>query len=401
MLERLKTYWYYGSIFCGVEYTTTQNKDRFYITFLKKKKNVIDIRRSVKVKSEQALFENLPKKQHVTIVLNNNQVITKCIKHDTSDEIKNVYKAFPNLNIDDFYYQLIPFKELCYVSICRKEYVQGIIKMYTDQGLFVLNILLGNASVLSFSDTITNKELYTTNGIINLESGEINPVEKLKQEERFTQNFNGLTVSNQYLLSVIAGLSSLIKPLDVTTNIDKQRQLLVKTYKSFRFVKQGSLIGLVFLFICLFINVLLFNSYSQKVGILKETTKLNLQSKETVVNLKQEVTKMEKTVIDILNNSSSKSSYFLNEIVSSKPNTVSFSDFNYQPISSRIKKDKPIRSNRDLIELSGRSTDKQEFSIWLLQLESMSWISQITIIELTDISSQKSDFKLKIVLTDE
>jgi len=138
MLKDVTTYLQFGSHFCGIEHTSEYGQDTLYATILKKTKNEVDVESHFEASSIENLSEQLPKNQHVVLIINNQYVITKKVQDDQIDHLKLVYKAFPNINLEEFYYEILEQKTIHYVSICRKKYVEELITEYSANTISVL-----------------------------------------------------------------------------------------------------------------------------------------------------------------------------------------------------------------------------------------------------------------------
>lgn len=131
MLATLKAYLQFGNRFCGIEHTSKNGQEKLYVTLLKKTKKEVDIENSFDATTIEDLAEKLPKNQHTVLIINNQHVLTKTVKSNQTEELKLVYKAFPNIKLEDFYYEVLVQKSIYSVSICRKTYIEELIRNYS------------------------------------------------------------------------------------------------------------------------------------------------------------------------------------------------------------------------------------------------------------------------------
>ncbi|EDP94149.1 hypothetical protein KAOT1_04742, partial [Kordia algicida OT-1] len=172
-------------------------------------------------------------------------------------------------------------------------------------------------------------------------------------------------------------------------------------FKQQRFFSQFSMFGLGFVLFLLLINFFVFNSYYSTVEEMKQTAAVNSNQKEKLLTLKTLVEQKQKTVDDILKKSSSKSSYYIDAIATSLPNTLQLSALKYQPLTKRIKKNNPIQLKKEELIISGISTDSDLFSDWIQKIESLDWVVAVTVADYGAVSKNNSEFTLKIELSDE
>ena len=132
---------------------------------------------------------------------------------------------------------------------------------------------------------------------------------------------------------------------------------------------------------------------------LNGTSQINQTSKNEILKLSEDVNKAQKTTEDILKSSTSKSTFYINAIVNSLPESILLSEINYQPLEKRIKDDKPIELNLNTIIVSGESNNSTQYSQWITLLENMNWIDKVTVESYNDSKTSASNFSIKINIT--
>jgi len=400
MLERVNKHILYGSRFCGIEHTSINSLAAITVTILKQSKKELNLESTFQVDSIDEIVEKISKNQHAILIINDDNVLSKTIESQQQDTLKVVYLAFPNINLEDFYFEVLSQKEKHFISLCRKDYVQNIIENYTKQKLFIVDVSLGNNLIGNLSDFLNKNQIYSSNAQIQIENNQIIQIEK---DSVHSENYdiNGLTVSNEYVLSFSGALKTVLKNGNTKTNFTVEKERLFKNYKQIRFFNQFLKIGGLFILGLLLVNFFFFNHYFNKVNELKQISVINQSTKNQIVKLNETVSKKQKMVDDLLKSNESKSSFYSNTIIHSLPKSILLSEFNYQPLSKRVKADKPIELEQNSITISGKSNDSKAFSSWISQLEQENWIDKVNIIDYGNSSSNSSDFKIKIVLDDE
>lgn len=401
MLKRLQTYLEYGNRFCGIEQTALYGEDIHYVTVLKKSKKQLNIQSTFHVTSLDALHTKLEKKQHVFLIINNDQVLTKRIESTQTEIQKLVYTAFPNINLEDFLCEIYTQEHSQFVSICRKTYVEKLISQYKNIGISIINIALGNSAIASISGFIGSETFFTSNASLLIKNKTIEQIKKLDHIAPIDYNINGLLVNNTQVLSLSGALDPLLHGFQPITNFDDLKGTLKKEHVQSRTFSLFLKTGLTAILSVLLINFFVFNYYFNKVNTLKQTSQINQTTKQNLLKLNKEVSKSQKMVEDMLKGSSSKSSFYANTIIQSLPQSVLLTAFNYQPILKRIKKEQHITINTNTILISGASNNSAQFSIWLADLETVKWIQQVDILNYEDTSKSKSNFGIKLTIVDE
>jgi hypothetical protein len=91
----------------------------------------------------------------------------------------------------------------------------------------------------------------------------------------------------------------------------------------------------------------------------------------------------------------------MDKISLSLPNTIQLAELTYQPIPKRIQKDKRVVLQKNIILISGISTDSDEFAEWRRDLEDFDWIESVTVVSYGSVSKNTTDFSLKIKMSHE
>jgi hypothetical protein len=399
MLNKIWSYLQYGNRFCGIEHTSNSNEP-ITVSLLRQSKKELNIESTCQIDSIKIISKKLSKNQHALLVVNNDNVLSKTIESDQKEALKLVYKAFPNISIEEFYFEIISESSTHFISICRKDYVDSLISNYSENKIHIINFSLGNNLISGIKTFIDKKEIQTSNSIVTFENQQIIGINKANVKNEI-YNINGLKASNQELLSLSGALKTVLKNNITVTNYEDKRDHLLTEFKHIQFFNQFlKSAGLLILGILL-INFFVFNHYFNQVNNLKQVSEINESTKQKIVTLNTLVSKKQKMVDDLLKSNGSKTSYLSNSIMKSLPETILLSEFNFQPLKKRIKKDKPIELDYFTILLSGSSTDSSLFSKWISHLEQMDWIKHVDIIDYGSSSNSVSDFKIKIALSDE
>jgi len=400
MLNRLWTYLQYGNRFCGLEHTSIKNNKSIAICVLKQSKKELNLESTFHANSIEEVSKNLSKNQHAVLVVNDENVLSKKINSEQKESLKLVYKAFPNINLEEFYFEVISEVTSHFISICRKDYVDALIINYSEHNIHIISFSLGN-SIISYIKSFTKKEqIQTSNSIVTIENQQIIGINKAVVEYEI-YDINGLKISNQELLSFSGALQTVFKnDITVTNYRDKMDNLLTE-FNQIQFFNQFLKFAGLFILGLLLVNFFYFNHYFNQVNNLNQVSEINESTKQKIVGLDELVSKKQKMVDDLLKSNGSKSSYFTNTIMQSLPETLLISEFNFQPLQKRIKDGKLIEIEENMIIISGSSNDNSIFSKWISQLEHMELIEHIDIIDYGSVSGSVSDFEIKIGLSDD
>lgn len=401
MLQKITSYLLFGNQYCGIEHTSIGGKETINATILKKTKKELQIDTTFESNTIEDLSELIPKNTHAFLILNNENVLTKKVENGQREAVKLVHQAFPNININDFMYEVLVQNDVHFVSICRRSYIKEVIESYKSKRISIINLSLGNLIVANITDFIDEKIISTANAEIEISNYEISRIESSQTIDYANYDLNGLEVNSKSIISLSAALVSALETHKSTTNFESEKRQLKTAYGHTVFFKKFLTFGLVFIFAALIINFLVFNHYFNKLKTLEQSAKVNQNIKAQVAGLNEKVSKSQKMVDDLLNNNNSKSSYFINEIAKDLPASVQLKELNYQPLLKRIKAEEAIKNEEEVILVSGESTDSNIFSDWIALLEKKKWLSKVEVTDYADISTRRADFKFKILLSHE
>lgn len=401
MTKNLLSYLKFGNRFCGVELTQVHGENKYYGIVLKKKRKQLDIETSFEASDIETLKIHIPKGKPITLVINTDSVLTKKVQGKTSEALKLAHMAFPNIKIEDFYYESVSQGENHFVSICRKTYVDDLLKNYASKHITVIDFTLGSLISTSLADFIEVDEIKTSNSSISIDNSQITGISSEPIKHESVYNINGLEIKNNNVLGLAAALNLVLKDQQIQSSFSETKTNLNDTFKQKQFASQFLKIGLGSLFIALLINFLFFNHYYNEVNTLRETAQILESSKVKMVSLNEKVQKREKMVDDVLKSSASKSSYYVDVIINTLPESILLEELNYQPLLKKIKENKAIENHKNRILISGQSNKSIEFSQWLSQIESFKWIQSVEILSFEDITKSSSSFTIKLNMQDD
>ncbi len=379
MLASLKSYLIYGSIHIGLEHYTFNGNEQINVSILKKSKKEITLDKTVVLDKVEALKNELKKGQHISLNINTNKVLTKRIKTIDTNDLKLIHFAFPNIKINDFYYEILRQGNNTFISICRKDYVDAIIETYKQLGFHIINIRLGNLIVSSLTQYLGHSNIITSNSSITIKDGEINSIASLTNPEEVLYTINGLKCSSKFILSQSCALQSFLNNYKSNTNLSVLEKTLLQDFKNIKFYSVFLKSGLVFILGLLLINFLFFNHYYSKSEALKLVGNEDKARIEKITTLKNEVDSIQNTVNNLLSTNSSKSSYFINNLIKELPKSILLSEFNYNPLLKKIQNDKPIKIDKGVIKIIGTSSNSKELTNWVNFLEKKDWVEKVTI----------------------
>ncbi len=361
------------------------------------KKGELDISRSFITKSIRDVVDYAKNTQKISLVITDDNILTKEVS-STDTEIEILLEAYPNLNLDDFYYQILKTNTKSFVSVCRRDYVDTIIQNYKKENILITNLSLGNLKMAALTSYIQNEEILNHTSLIQIQDKQVTAILPNTNHDQQDYTLEGLTIASSYTLPMAIVLDSFLPETKIIGNIEEKNLQLQNEYKESTFFKKTLQYGIGFLLITLLINFFVFNAKYKKWQGLQEEIQVYTTQNESIKKQQSIVGTKEAIVNSILTTGFSKSSLYADQIIQSMPTTVLLNSFTYQPTAKTIRSDKPILLKNNSISVTGNSTDKADFTAWLNAIEDLVFVDTVTIIKYGMDKKNTSGFEITINL---
>lgn len=401
MLNNPLAYLKFGTTYCGIEHSHYSGEERIFSVLLKKKKDELDLQHTAEVNDLEQLAGQLPKKQHAFLVVNTDQVLTKEVAMVDDNSQKTLNTAFPNIQLNQFYFQILPSGGKSFVSICRKDIVDGILKRYEAADIAVIGFglgALGIAQLLPFIDG--NGTLVTSNSTVHMKDGSLQHIEKHTDVNSESYAINGLEITGKHLLSFAGALQYYFNTSLLAENGDEERERLLDDYTQDRFFSLFSKFALGSILTILLINFLLFNFYFNNVNDFEQLQLTNTANQEQLVELKDAVGKKQQLAENLLAAASSKSSQRIDQVIKQMPASILLEELDYNPLQKRIKESEAILIDDRHIAIKGQSREKVEFTNWINKLEKLPWVASVVTNNYSE-QNKTADFAITLLTKDE
>lgn len=393
------SYWNYGSKYCGIEYNSNpEGTINIFGLSAVKKKEEFEIEKTFQTSSPGECTKSLPKNQHAFLSITGNQVLIKSTVN-TGPAAKVVSSAFPNVDLNDFYFEILKNSSGSIVALCRRDQVHQIIISFEKHNITIIGFSLGFSSIQNLLGVIESKEIYLSSYNITTDGKKITSIEKAgKEQKEVTNTLSGTVVSSNFLLPLAAIFNYSAGNVHIVSNFDHRNLELTEEHHQKVFFRKGLVTAVTLLLVMLLINFMLFSGYHSELQQMTGRYEAEISQKQVYDETYDEVIGKEKIVENILNNSNSRSSFYLNRLVVSKPASVLLKEYGYQPLLKQVKEKEPISFEQNVIRIAGESKEKGDFSQWIKDLEESSWIREVKVSDFGYSSPGTSDFILTLKL---
>ncbi len=386
-----------GNQFVGIELFSINGEDAVAQVFVEKKKGELFIS-GKEMRANYDLFKTKPNKDiPVFLTINNSQIIHKEVESIEPINTKLLYKAFPNIKTDEFYYEIwrLEFKSI--VAICRKSYIEEIQNDYAEKSIIFSSISIGICGIAHIKGFVSEQYIKTNNQTISIENTDT----ILTQNENGlvkTYDINGLKVENTYLLSFTSVVQQILKSKATSGNNIDYNATLFENFRQQSFFKKGIKWMVYGLLLILLLNFFIFNYYFKKSSEINQNDLSNKTLIEKLRSAKERVKSKEAKLINSNNTFDSKSSFLINELVKNLPNSILLNEIIYHPIEKKIKDDEVIVFQSDVIIISGTTINPNNLTSWFEEIEQNKWIKKTTILHFGKNENNETVFTIKLNL---
>lgn len=397
MIDKVSSYIKHGNTYCGIEVSSKEGDDHYYITKASKKRDEFT---NLNFNERSSVSElDLQKNQHCQLVINTDKILVKKVPSD-DNAITVLNNAFPGVNLDEFYYEILKTSNISYVSLCRRDEVHRIIKYLKTRNIFVLGFHLGFNSVNRLISAFPIELIYCSNCELEIENDTLIGFKKLNTSSQ-QYDLDGDLVASEFLLSLGSIISYEGSDSALFSNSQVALKKLNDEFNESLFFRRGLAVSLTILLLIVFTNLFFFNSYNDEYQKLQQEVELS-STYQLSFSKKAKSIREKQVLVDNLHRSgNSQTSFYINRLVQSMPNTILLSSIEYQPLERSVRPDKPILVKNNELVISGQSSDKLGYSNWIEILESKEWIENVTVVEYGTQSKENSNFSIKIKLDNE
>lgn len=385
MLDTLLRNIIYSTTYYALEHIGANQDACINILIAKKRKGELTVVDRAKVFEIENVKEYDRKLKNAHLIINNNQVLQKTIDNiQTLSEVVLVNQAFPNIDLNAFYYQIIRAREKAYVYICRKEYVDTLIRKYEDQAIYITQWSVGNTPLVSLLPLLKKESIIQTpQSAIFLDNGELRSIDRIETGNYQNEYYDveGIKVEGNYinaLGAIVTSLSGVDKD-KVSTNFEEKEADLQSYFKQHRLFAIGLPVVVGVLLIIFLVNFLFYNHYYTKVNYLNEIGGSNVLQKELLIKKDSIVDQKQKLFEDVIASASSSSSYIIDQVIREMPSTILLDQLQYHPFLKKPRKNKPIVVEENTLIIHGETTVNNDLSEWISTLEEIDFIESVSI----------------------
>lgn len=326
----------------------------------------------------------------IALSLDGKGVLVKKWEH-AGESPKAIFRElFPQAQFQEFYMQLHTVPNQLWVSVSRKAFIQKLLISLNHVGGPVIDLKFGPFH-LEFVFTLT--ENADTNWI--LPNYDINWAEKTihnyavkETKNEFLIEIGTDRISSHNLLSFSHGLLLLANTQNLNNDIDEvlaQRE----EYRYKILIQKAGWSILVFFFVLLILNYLVFSSYNNKLNATQALYQSNLKTISRLENLTALLKQKEALAIKVGASSRQQFSYIADRLAATVPSFITLTSLNLTPATTKTRYNDTPEFDKGKIIISGTISNSFRLYSWIEQLKKTTWINSIEVINLEQESVEK------------
>lgn len=388
-----------GNVYQGLEIFEKDNLISYSFLRVTQKNGELLISVENTFEKVDELAKLITKKAPLLLAVNTSKVLKKQVDTDTKGNTESwVSQAFPNLELDNFYYQILDSLLFKMVAISKKEHIDQLLKTLEEHHIEPTSVSLGITNLENIIPYLKGFPILGSNFELRKENNHELQFKATDSFEKVPVEINGLVLSNTSLLPFSNILGYLGKD-------HKESNLILingqseNRFKNNRFFDFGLKIGLGSILALLLLNFLAFSHYRKKTQAMETVSSLEQQS-ITLNTIRKRVSEKESRLKMLLSSSNSRTTFYLDRIAHEIPNNIQLDEMAYQPLIRPISEKKSIEVLKNSILISGKTNNKVAFSQWTDLIEHKNWVGKVEILGYEYVSKISDKFTLKIQLNE-
>lgn len=383
----------FGTTFVGIEVFSENNLDKIKGIVVSKNNEGLTIDKNFEFNDFEEInagnFSDLP----VFLTIYTDKILIKETELTDKNDTLLVKKNFPNLNIEEFYFDIWRLDEKSFISIGRRTYIDKIIKLFEKKNnLKIASVHLGISNVKHIIDLISEEDILMNSKSFNKKSIVVALKEQSLPKVYPVKGINILSSQLLAFCSIIDFFGKYNKG-----SIDQLNTSLREAFFQKAFFKKYLMVFVFSLLIALLINFLFFNHYFNsfnEVSILDHTETINKNKMET---LKKIIIDKENRVIELSQSNAQRISSILNEISKSIPPSILLNELQFQPVLKKGNSETMTEYYEKNIVVEGISTNHNAFNIWIEKLSLFSNIKKVVIVNY-ERDNEAISFKINLLI---
>jgi hypothetical protein len=366
-------------------------------------KGNLEVVTSFRFADDISLLSNFVSGQYPVVVQLDGKGIMHKGTNGNSSMGENIVNAlFPGIDHDDFIVQQWCREETArFVSIGRKDQVDSLLDGLNGLGYHVVSFIMGPFVIEPFLGIIGNHKniIYHENTSITVHENAITTIRREKSDGLITYYLQEDCFEGDVLLAFCAILGhksgSFIDALHVNVPLVAQMQEQNRYKRNFLRLSLGGGVGVLLI---LLINFLLYSKFSTEINGATQLYNSDKELLEKLSLLESELHEKSRFVGENNLMSNSHKAWYCDKIASLVGTDVDLARLEIEPIVGRIKSEKPIKYDKNVVRIVGNAGSERDLSMFIRELRPEKWVKDVVIESFKDDDRHSFTFVLRIEL---
>ncbi len=379
-----------SKITCIAMYMNGESVEYTVIGFERTKKQLHLSQSAFKTNSEQELFEKIDTQVPLALYIDGKGIISRFVEGTNISEI-DITEHFKDFSEHDFIRHYTIVENGAIVSFARKQLIQQIHNNFIQQGHTIIHLKLGVEAYIYAHHYISIDNLpsiphwnisVTHNSIYNFDrKSSTTPVRSIKCGNETIQS----DVLFAYLLAFECFQSSFLKTSTHNYAHHSKKDFFFRTI-----AKKSGITAIIFLFVLLLGNTLLYNHYFSQHQELVEQVNESSYILQTYQHKQYEYDQIRTLLSHINIQSHTQYSYHFDRIGATLPKDLILERIDYNPLLHDIRNEKEISFKTQTAIIRGFAYDITSVHNWIQKLQDEKWSNSVHLIDFSKNESEKN-----------
>lgn len=368
---------------CSIEVVFKESEKIIFLTHLKQIGNKVEIVRTEVLSQLKLPAKIVTNKIPTILILNGAGVITKKSSSNETEFVKIVNESLPAIKNEDFYIQLFKQEDnLHFISFCRKELLDELMKELNHEKVDLINVYLGPSIVIGMDSVADNfNRIPTTLHDVEFTNGHVSEFFPIGEQNSIV--ISDLLIEKSNVLGFAAGLSYFLENIFVFNSDKVLEHLYLRHIESNKFKFSVLVCFGIALFVSL-INVVFYTNYFDRNNKLEAELSV-YESKNTRINSLLEDYQKKKGLIEgagILE--INHLSEYADRIASTVPEEVILTNLNFNPkLEREDASDSLVTFNAKELIVQGNCNKSLVLNDWINILKLQKFIKEVNLEKFT------------------
>lgn len=374
----------------GVEVLLSAGGELYNVVVLEKKNDKVQVVSTELGLDVEQFKQKIEKNIPLFVSIDGKGVLHKKVSFTESEnKAQLLAKVLPGADEQQFYVQSAGE----FVTVLRKDALDVVVNEFTKSSYFIVGAALGPFALNSILSLVESKVVYTSLYQLQIKEAKIDAVEKSESAAL------KVTIADEQLnVSAVVAFAS---ALNYFVNADSffEAEIVQSSAEDFKEKRKfvvGGVAVLVFFFVLLFVNYLVYDSLKSSNNELEAQFKMQEEDFNKSEVLKKELEEKIALKEKLGVNGSTRISAYLDEIAASVPAAIQLTELSLNPVEKKVKDDKEIEYDVNQILIAGRCKKSIYYNDWKKDLSKMEWAKNISVVNYIDADDEVGEFILKI-----